>query len=68
MDRVVNVTLKRLKYVVQAIAVEMDEDGNVIGEQSTQPQACYNAEQIIQFVDTFEASLNAESDGAGPRP
>jgi hypothetical protein len=60
------VTLKRLKYIVTAVAVELDEEGNVIGEQTTQPQAFYSAAQIIEFVDTFEASLTAESNGAAP--
>lgn len=52
-------TLKPLKFMVQAVVLELDEAGAIIGERVSEPLAVYTAEQLAEFVETFEAQLAA---------
>lgn len=56
-----SVTLKRLKFLVQAVAVELDSEGNPVGERTTQPQAFYSQEQVLAFCAEFDESLVREN-------
>lgn len=54
-----SITYKRLKYVVTAVIAELDEEGNVVGEQQTQPTAVYTPEQIQEFVTRVDADIES---------
>jgi len=42
--------LQFLKLIVQAVAVEMDENGRIIGERLSDPKPLYTEEQIMEFL------------------
>jgi hypothetical protein len=52
-----------VKVVVQAVALERDDDGNIIGEQLSEAVALYTPEQIAQYVENLRASFNAPANG-----
>jgi hypothetical protein len=51
------VKYKRLKLVVQGVIAEFDEEGNIIGEQVTEPQPIYNREQLLEFSDKLDSDI-----------
>ena len=53
--------LKRLKFIVQGVAVELDETGQVLGERLTKPQAFYSPEQVMAFLEEFDRNVSQES-------
>jgi hypothetical protein len=64
-------SLRRLKYIVQAVAVEIDGDGNIVGERTTQPQAVYTSDQLLELVESLDleiaaTSLQGSANGANP--
>ena len=50
--------LKLHKFVVQAALVAEDDDGNITGEQLTEPRAVFGCDGLRQFADAFEAELS----------
>lgn len=59
-------TLKPFKFLVQAVLIEEDEDGTIVGEQASQTQALYGIDALRKFVDTFEAEMTALQNGRPP--
>ena len=57
------VTYKRLKLVVQGVIAELDEDGNIVGEQVTQPEPIYNREQLLEFMNKLDADIEMRNNG-----
>jgi len=43
--------LKFLKIIVQAVVLEVDDDGNIIGERISEPQPIYTLDQMNQFLN-----------------
>lgn len=58
-----SITIKRLKYVVTAVVVEIDEDGNITGEQQTEPQAIYSRDQMTQLLDKLDMDIERSNNG-----
>jgi hypothetical protein len=54
-------SLRRLKYVVQAVAVEIDENGEIVGERATEPQAVYTREQLWGLVEQLDLEIATTS-------
>jgi hypothetical protein len=59
---------KRVKYIVQGIVAEVDEEGNIVGEQQTQQTAVYTHDQMLEFLEKFDrdieiANLEASKNG-----
>jgi len=55
--------LELLKVIVRAVVLERDEDGNIIGEQLSEPEALYSVEQYEQWLANVRAQLNGGADG-----
>lgn len=59
-----------VKVVVQAVALERDDDGNIIGEQLSEPTALYTPDQISDYVEKVREHFaisgreHAEANGA----
>jgi hypothetical protein len=51
--------LQPLKFIVQAVALELNDDGNVVGERVSEPVALYRPEDVIDFVQSFPERLAA---------
>jgi hypothetical protein len=46
-----------LKFVVQPVLVERDDDNIIVGERVGEPTAVYTDSQLIEFVDTVRAEV-----------
>jgi hypothetical protein len=57
------VTYKRLKLVVQGVIAELNEEGDIIGEQVTEPQPIYTREQLFEFADKLDADIQLRNNG-----
>ena len=55
--------LELLKVIVRAVVLERDEDGNIIGEQLSEPEALYSVEQYDEWLASVRAQLNGGADG-----
>lgn len=56
--------VRPLKYLVQLVLLEEDEQGDVIGERVAEPVALYSAGAVAQWltqIDEQVAALNAEA-------
>ena len=62
------------KYVVQCVAIERDEQGNVVREMPAEPANTYNIDQIQALIQKFHEELanmnaggsaNGNGNGAG---
>ena len=53
--------LELLKVVVRAVVIERDEDGNITGEQLTEPQPLYSPDEYEQWLADLRAQLAAAS-------
>lgn len=52
--------LKPFKFIVQAVVIEEDEEGNVVGETtSEQPNLLYGVDALKEYADGFQAQLDA---------
>jgi len=49
--------LELLKVIVRAVILERDEDGQVIGEQLSEPVALYSPEQYDEWLAQVRAEL-----------
>ena len=49
-----------LKLVVQAIALERDDDGKIVGERAADPIAVYTLDQLFELRASIEAQLAAQ--------
>jgi len=62
--------LETLKYLIQPVAIERDENGRILREVPGETKSAYSLEQIQQLVAEFEqAIVNANQGGedAGQR-
>jgi hypothetical protein len=59
--------LKPLKFLVQAVALELDEEGAIVGERVAEPVAFYRPADVTAFVTDFAERLakEQEQDGQG---
>jgi len=58
--------LELLKVIVRAVVLERDEDGNIIGERLSEPEALYSVEQYDEWLANVRAQLassNGRNDG-----
>ena len=55
--------LELLKVIVRAVVLERDEDGHIIGERLTEPEALYSVEQYEEWLQGVRAELRKEPDG-----
>lgn len=68
-----NVHYQRVKLIVQGVIAEINEQGEIVGEQTTQQLAVYSPEQLFGFVakldeDIAAANANLQEQGSdGPR-
>lgn len=49
--------LKPFKYLIRPIAVEVGQDGRVVGEVEGSVAALYTPEQVAEFIATIEEHL-----------
>lgn len=49
--------LRPFKYVVQAIVLEEDADGAIIGERRTEPEVFYSADEAQAWLAAFGENL-----------
>lgn len=56
-------TLRPYKFVVQAIAQEIAEDGTVVGEAEASPVVVYGCDALAKWADEFPGKL-AEAETA----
>lgn len=49
---------KRVKYILQGVVAQIDDEGNIVGEETTQATAIYSREQLEEFVQRFDADIN----------
>lgn len=55
--------LKPFKFLVQVVALEVDEDGTPIGESvSTEPNVLYGVQALKDFADAVEKKIEALND------
>lgn len=50
-------SLEVFKFMVQAVVVERDEQGEIIGEKVTEPVALYTAEKLAEWAMRFPDEL-----------
>ena len=55
--------LELLKVIVRAVVLERDEDGRIVGERLSEPEALYSVEQYDQWLANVRAQLNGGADG-----
>ena len=53
-----------LKYVVQPVLIERNEDGLIIGERIGEPFAAYSRSSVLEFLDQVERELLSQIPGA----
>lgn len=51
--------LRPFKFVVQAVALEIDDDGAPVGERIADPVTLYGLEAMRDFADSFAGELAA---------
>lgn len=51
-------TLRPYKFVVQAVVQELDQDGNVVAEHTTDPATVYGCAQLVEWASVFPAKLS----------
>ena len=57
--------LKPFKFIVQAIMLEMDDEGNPVGEKASDPMSFYGLDALKEFARDFDQHLEkAVSDHA----
>ena len=49
--------LKPFKFAIQAVVIEVDDTGGILGEKSAEPVVFYSAEAAKEWLDNFEANL-----------
>lgn len=55
--------LKPFKFLVQVVALEVDEDDNPIGERvSQEPNILYGVQALKDFADIVEEKIEALND------
>jgi hypothetical protein len=63
------VTIELLKLLVQAVCIERDSDGAIVGERTGDVATLYAPAQIGPFVDALQAEIanaNATMNGGDP--
>jgi hypothetical protein len=48
--------LRPFKFIVQVVLIE-EEEGEIVGERMSEPQAFYGADALKEWVDKFMAEL-----------
>jgi hypothetical protein len=48
---------KPFKYVLQAILLEVDGTGAVLGERPTEPVVVYGVDRVVEWANTFADEL-----------
>ena len=57
--------LKPFKFIVQAVMLEFDDEGNPVGEKASEPMTFYGREAVEKFIQEFDQHLKkAVSDHA----
>ena len=57
-----------LKFIVQPVLLEREDNGVIIGERVGEPTAVYSREQLIEFADEVlrqVGEIAAQSNGSG---
>lgn len=60
--------LELLKVICQVVVLERDDDGNPIGERSSEPVAIYDPSGFDVFLANVRAELAAQRNGGEPKP
>lgn len=56
--------IEPFKYLIQPVAIERSEEGVIVREIPAETIAVYSLEQATQAIETFEANLIAQQNGA----
>jgi hypothetical protein len=63
-------SLELIKIMVQPVAIERDDDGQIVGEKIGEPVALFSPEQLVEYVaqlrqqiDTVNANGRPDADG-----
>ena len=59
-------TLELFKAIVQPVAVERDENGDIMGERVGDPVSLYTDEQVLLFLQQVREELASQQNGAAP--
>jgi hypothetical protein len=62
--------IERLKFLLQPVAIERDDDGKIVREMPAEVITVYSAEQAALAVTEFEAALAemaAQANGIPPK-
>jgi hypothetical protein len=54
--------LKLLKFLVQPVLLEEDDDGNIIGERMVDPNVLYTSQALVEWAQEFDAALAASQE------
>jgi hypothetical protein len=55
-------SLRPLKFIVQAVVLEENEN-EIVGERVSEPQTFYGADALKEWVDRFQMELQMQDDG-----
>jgi hypothetical protein len=50
--------LELLKFIVQPVVLERDEDGTIVGERVGEATAMYSLSQIADFIATLQEQID----------
>jgi hypothetical protein len=53
-------SLRPLKIIVQAVVIEENEDGKIVGERHSEPQTFYSPDDLKEWLDNFYSELNGK--------
>lgn len=52
------IALKKInKFIVQAVVVEEDADGNIVGELTSEPTVAYGVRGLREWLEGFGAEI-----------
>ena len=57
-------SLKPFKFIVQAVVIEENEDGVIVGERTSEPQVFYGSDALKTWLDSFMTELEDKSDAS----
>jgi hypothetical protein len=54
--------LEPFKYLIQPVAIDRDQDGNIIREVAGETVAVYSLQQATALIERFELELAAQTE------
>lgn len=60
--------LRPFKYVLVAVALEVDEDGHPVAEHASQETVVYGKENLFAAIEAFESSLKSTEEESRAEP